>query len=404
MSTVFFLGLPAHGHINPSLPLVAELVKQGERIIYYATPEFQARIAATGAEFRAYPWDDRLSPNAPDFGMFGLMANSAQITAETFPWLLAQAETERPAYLFLDSMCLWGNLLQQRLKIPAITSCTTFALHPKSGQKPPLDMVLLMLRTFPLLLRYLRQTRQLDKQYGTRSPSLVEFFNNRQALNLVFTSREFQPGAEHFGADYCFVGPALGARAEDATFPWAKLADRPILYVSLGTLFNDAAPFFKDCVTALTAFTAAQPGHWAVVLSLGKKVDPASLGKLPDHFVAQAYVPQLAVLERTALFITHGGMNSVSEALWYNVPTIVVPQMGDQYFVAQRITELKAGLSLPMAKVNPATLQAAAIQITQDITYKQQAAQLGASLRAAGGAQRAAAEVLAFKKRQGLQN
>jgi MGT family glycosyltransferase len=113
-------------------------------------------------------------------------------------------------------------------------------------------------------------------------------------------------------------------------------------------------------------------------------------------------VPQLEILRRSALFITHGGMNSVSEALLDGVPVIVVPQVGDQYFVAQRVAALGAGVGLTPAQATPERLRALAAQVLGDGSFRDQAGRIGQSLRQAGGYQGAADEVAAFKARAGI--
>ena len=94
-----------------------------------------------------------------------------------------------------------------------------------------------------------------------------------------------------------------------------------------------------------------------VIMSIGSNVSEASLGPPPPNVIVQAYVPQLDVLQRASAFVTHGGMNSVSESLYYGVPLVVIPQMGEQEIVGRRVEELGAGLYLAKAKADGGTLR-----------------------------------------------
>ena len=96
-----------------------------------------------------------------------------------------------------------------------------------------------------------------------------------------------------------------------------------------------------------------------VVLSVGHDLDPAVLGPLPPNVHVRASVDQRAVLERADVFVTHGGMNSVHEALVTGTPMVVVPQAADQPLVARRLDELGAAVWLRGAHPGPEAIRAA---------------------------------------------
>ncbi len=127
-----------------------------------------------------------------------------------------------------------------------------------------------------------------------------------------------------------------------------------------------------------------------LVLSVGAKTDPAALGPLPADCIARKHVPQLEVLERASLFVTHGGMNSVSESLVQGVPMLVAPQGADQFMVARRVEELGLGRRLRRGDHAPERLRALGRTTIDDPGVKERIRQQGESLRAAGGAVRAA--------------
>ena len=133
-------------------------------------------------------------------------------------------------------------------------------------------------------------------------------------------------------------------------------------------------------------------------MSIDSDSSEASLGPPPPDVRVQTYVPQLDVLQRASAFVTHGGMNSVSESLYFGVPLVVIPQMGEQETVGRRVEELGAGLYLAKAAATAATLRASVERVLADGRFREQAAVVRESFLAAGGAARAADAIMAFTR------
>lgn len=403
MSTAVVLCYPTHGHVAPKLAVVEELVRRGERVVYYSAERSRPRIEQTGAEFRAYAYDhNAFDPYPPTEGLFSDMERLLKLSETLLPDLLVEVRDLHPDYLLLDSKSLWGNLVGQILKLPAATLSVVFALHEKlvnaeylvprlyGGASPEV-----LQRALLHLHNYFEIAQRLDRHYGTRCPNLVQFLGNPQPLNIIFTSQLFQLGGEHFDEQYKFVGPSLGARPTVNDFPFDQLTGAPLIYISLGTVFNELPAFYRAC------FSAFGEMPYQVVMAIGKNTDRSQLGAAPANFIVSDFVPQLDLLERAALFITHGGMNSANEGLLYGVPLLVVPQRGDQYMVAGRVAELSAGLPLFTPEATPERLRGMAVHLMTDQRFKEGAQRLSQSLKAAGGYRRAADEILLFKQRMG---
>jgi MGT family glycosyltransferase len=163
-----------------------------------------------------------------------------------------------------------------------------------------------------------------------------------------------------------------------------------VVYVSLGTLFNVNAAFYRAC------FEAFENADVQVVLSIGPTVPTDSLGPRPANVILAPHVPQIEILDRASAFVTHGGMNSVSEALFHGVPLVVIPQMSEQEIVGRRVEELGAGVYLDRRDASPARLRAAVDRVLAGDNFRRGAAAVGASLRAAGGVPAAAEAVRSF--------
>jgi MGT family glycosyltransferase len=110
------------------------------------------------------------------------------------------------------------------------------------------------------------------------------------------------------------------------------------------------------------------------------------------------YVPQLEILQQADIFITHGGMNSSSEGLYFGVPLLVIPVMGDQPIVAKRIEELGAGLQLNRHELDAVALKSATEQILSNPAFKKKSLEVGKSLKEAGGYKKAVDAILNFKE------
>ena len=403
MAKVLFFNLPAYGHTNPTLPLVAELVRRGEHVIYYSSEAFRPAIEQAGATFRGvdafYNEQTYVDDNLVRFSY--TLIRAAQ---EIIPAILADVTADKPDYILYDSLCVWGKCIAQILRVPAIASVTTLArprslLHPEVLATLPAVMPLMirmMLEGRKQLAKFLAITKQLHEIYHIPRPQLAEVYNNLAELNIVYTTRQLQIYPNSFDESFKFVGPLLGIHAQAPSFPFDELGDEPVIYISLGTVFNDKADFYRLCLEAFVGL------NYRVVMSVGSKTDIASLGTIPGNFIVKAFVPQLQLLQRATLFITHGGMNSVNEGLWVGVPLLVIPQAADQLFIAQHVQRLGAGKMLHNTKLDAQRLSEATEEMLAQPAFGQVSAKIGASLRRGGGPALAVDEIEAFKRRRGI--
>jgi MGT family glycosyltransferase len=403
MDKAFFLNIPAHGHMNPSLPLVAELVDRAQTIIYYSGEEFRDKVEAAGAEFRTYEslgktvrfqFGDAAarSPN-----LASLARIMIRFTEEVLPPLLDVLRRERPDYILHDFTCIWGYLAAQILALPAVAIIPQFPVNYQARPDPYpgmwRDFLWSLVAGIPHLLPFTRAARRISAAYGTQPITLMNFMSNHEDRNIVFTSRYFQPGAEDFDERFVFVGPSIAPRDETIDFPleFPAHCTGPLVYISLGTTIITAnVTFFRACFQAF--------GHTdkRVILSTGRWTGPESLADAPPNFIIRPHVPQLKVLKLADVFITHGGMGSVSEGLLHGVPLIVVPQTSDQPFVAQRVKRLGAGYALYRQPPHPAKLNRLVDAIVTDESVRAACHRIADSFKEAGGFVRAADVILEY--------
>jgi MGT family glycosyltransferase len=385
---------PGHGHVNPTLPFVAELVRRGEKVDYYCVEDFRSAIESTGARFKPLGVATmKLATMDPMAGIFRLGEVVAEVTHDLLPELLETLARDRPDYVIYDTMTPWGLLAAQALKIPAVATCPTLAMLPEWA--PPTAALLLaqgisaLARNVRSLRRRAELTAETARCFGVDRLRLANVLTNPAACTIVFTSERFQVRRERLDPRFHFVGATL-SEPDDPTFPLATLDGKRVLYGSLGTAFNGNAAFFR---ALLAAFDGADD---LVVIGAGNRTDLSALGPIPANCIVRPHVPQLAVLERAALFVTHGGMSSISGALWHEVPMLVCPRGGDQFVNARRVEKLRVGRRLRHGDLTPKRIRRLADDLVRDETVRRNLGELGRSLRDAGGASRAAEIVLRF--------
>ena len=382
---ILWFCIPAYGHTNPTLEVVRKLVQRGHTVRYYSFGEFRGKIEATGAEFVAC---DRFLPDASEeeikklrkVSTTEMSVKSFGTTAAMDGFLAEDIETLRPDLIVSDSVCFWGKLTAQKYGIPMVCSTTTFAFNEHSSRYMKYSAAEMadMMLGLPRLNRALKKLRPL----GYHVKSALEIVQNKNDTDtIVYTSARFQPCSETFDpVHYRFVGPSV---RETEILP--KDPGRPLIYISLGTVINDHPDFYHVCIRAFRDMEAD------VLISCGKAFDRTVLGELPDNVTVEPYVDQMQVLAKCSLFITHCGMNSVSEGLYMAVPLLLFPLTGEQQAVARRVCEMGAGRMLDKAEAkHPDTLRAAAEAVLGSEAIRRAAEEMSRDLRACPGADGAA--------------
>jgi MGT family glycosyltransferase len=392
---VVFLS-PAHGHVNPTLPIVRELVRRGVTVHYFCTEPFRSKVEASGARFESYGevgfYRERSAKEGP-VRHIEAATGLLRTTLALLPALTERARDLGADGILFDSMCLWGKYVAERLRLPAISSCAIFPVHSRNlrdlGQSLP---AAIPWRDIPAIARAaiaFRAVRaRVQRAYGVRVPELHDFYANNGDITIAYNARALLPGAGRFDERWKFVGSTVADPTPEPGYPWDQMTGQPLVYVSLGTLFNDQVQFFRDCLQAF----GARPVQ--VILSIGDSVRPGDLGPLPANVFVRPYNPQLEILQRARVFVTHGGMNSVNESMWYGVPMLVVPQSGDQPFIGPRIAAIGAGLLLQPGAVTPERLWSLTERLLSEPAFAAASRAFGDQLRAAGGYRRAADEIV----------
>jgi len=395
MGKVLFFNFPGEGHVNPTIALVEELVKKGEDVVYYCVEEYKNKIEKTGALFRPYenftrnidPMK-RLMGKIDPLEMLLFMGRSMDKIIEV---VLNEIREEKYDYVIYDNNFAAGWIIADALGIPKISSCTTFAINE--------DIFSALIKSRGEMDETSPRYREIEEistkwkhKYGVILSDRQNLMSCPGDITIVFTSKLYQPYADKFDESFIFVGPSIAPRQDVETLPLKSSPSNKLIFISMGTVFNQQPELYTTC------FKAFQESQATVVLSVGKQTDIRQLKDIPPNFIVRNYVPQLEILQQADVFITHGGMNSSSEGLYFGVPLVVIPVMGDQPIVANRIEELGAGLQLNRQELDAITLRNTTEQVLSNSSFKERSLEIGKSLRDSGGYKKAVEAILKFKE------
>lgn len=381
MKRIAVFCIPAHGHTNPILPVITELVRRGDAVRFYSFEEFREKIERTGAEFISCdrflpPLTEKEEQGLKNVSTTEMSIQDIRITISMTEFLDQEYQSFHPDVVYTDSACFWGKLSAQKHGVPMVVSTSTFAFNQLSSQymqNSPKEVAGLIAG----LPRVQKEFKRLG-EYGYKAKGFLSLVQSDNATDsVVYTSRDFQPYAASFSDRYAFVGPSLLTDRQPEKNP-----ARPLVYISMGTVINERPDFYHKCIAALRDMSVD------VVISCGKATDQSALGKLPDNVQVYPYVDQLDVLARTSVFITHCGMNSVSESLYMAAPMVLYPQTNEQRAVALRTAETGAGVML--TDDSAAGIRAAVQQILQNPAYAEAAEKRSRDFRSCSGAKGAA--------------
>lgn len=375
---IVWFSIPAHGHTNPTLNVVKEMTEAGHEVTYFSFGQFREKIEQAGAEFigcDGYDFELGDKENAAErVGKDMAFATEllVQSTLALDDMVAEEVARIKPDLIVSDSVAYWGKLTAMKYHIPYVSSTTTFAFNQYSSRymKQGFRGLVKMLFSMPKINKQIKKLK--DKGYPVKG--ILDIVKNDNETNtIVYTSKEFQPCADTFSDRYCFIGPSIRPIEE----PVEKTAEK-MIYISMGTVMKNRE-IYRNCVEAF------RDTDYQVIISLGANEEDDM--ELPGNIRVYTSVDQMAVLSAADVFLTHCGMNSASEALYYEVPLILFPQTPEQGAVAKRVEELGAGKRLQGAGKD--TILAAVETVLADQQYKRAAKEISEGFRQCGGAKAA---------------
>jgi MGT family glycosyltransferase len=375
MAHIAMVSIPAPGHVNPSIEVIRELVARGHRVTYANDVAWAETVRDAGAELVPYrstlPFHREDGWNGDAIDALRLFLDDAMAM---LPQLRAAYEDDRPDLFLYDIAGGAAWILATQWGIPAVQLSPTYVAW--EGYEDDMRAMVDEWKADPRGVDYYRTL--IDWLVDNGMPA-DEMFMGRPERGLVLIPRVLQPNADRVGPVFTFVGPCLAPRP--AQGEWTRPANaEKVLLVSLGSAFTDHPDFYRRCIAAFGDL----PG-WHVVLQIGKHVDPAVLGEVPDSVEVHSWVPQLAILEQADAFLTHAGMGGSVEGLWTGTPMIAAPQAVDQFGNADALVAAGVARRVDSESVTADELRGALLELTGSAEVAARSADIRRELREEGG-------------------
>jgi UDP:flavonoid glycosyltransferase YjiC (YdhE family) len=338
MPSVAFLPLPEPGHILPTLRTASLLQQRGHEVFYFSLLEFKPFFRTCG--FDCHSILETLFPKQGGEDLFS--ATFGDVTTDVI-----SAHLEATGKNLLEAL------------IPALSS-----------------------RNFDLLLCDPFVTggdnSSLQERLGRPVLAFNGFFIPEQSARhesegpeIVLCPREFgipsERGQELSKSDSIFYGePSIFYERPRTKFPWHELrSDRQLIYCGLGSQIPRYAQAL-DVLGAVIEACATMQSHQLVVAA-GQLTETLRSRDLPRNVILTRSAPQLDLLARVKLFITHGGFSGIKEAIVTGVPMLVVPFDLDQPTNALRVEHHRLGRSCLPEKCSSQTLRDLISEIPCDL-------------------------------------
>lgn len=396
------------GPLHTMLPLGQEMQKRGHRVTLFGILDTQIKAVAAGIEFQAigekeFPLGITKTIFAELGKLNGLAALQYTIkflALEAF--ILLQEAPSKMKELGVDALLVnqgasQGGTVADLLNIPFVTVCSAVVLNRETSVPPfntnwaydpswlgilrnKLGYQILNSATKPI-------TETINGFRKQHNLSLHTNPNQRysQLAQISQAPFEFEFPRKELPSHFHFTGPYHSASSrQSVSFPFEKLTGQPLIYASMGTLQNKLLSVFADIAEACAEFDAQ------LVISLGGASKPEDLPPLKGNPLVVAYAPQLEILPKATMMITHAGMNTAMECLTNGVPMVAIPVANDQPGVAARISWTGCGETIPVKKLTVASLKNAIQKVLTNPSYKENAVRLQKAIDASGGVSRAA--------------
>ncbi|MEU2393186.1 macrolide-inactivating glycosyltransferase [Streptomyces sp. NPDC007369] len=381
---IAMFSIAAHGHVNPSIEVIRELVARGHRVSYAIPASFADKVAETGATpviwTSTLPTDDQ--PEAWGTELIDHLEPFLDDAVQALPQLAAAFDGDEPDLVLHDITAYPARVLAHRWGVPAVSLSPNLVAWEGYEEEVAAPMAAGLRASERGRAYYARFSAWLAEHGIDEDP---DRFVGRPRRSIVLIPRALQPHADRVDpAVHTFVGACQGERGVQGA--WERPAGAgKVLLVSLGSTFTQQPAFYRACIEAF----GGVPG-WHVVLQIGRFTDVGELGEVPANVEVHRWVPQLDVLRKADAFITHAGAGGSQEGLATGTPMVAVPQAVDQFGNADMLQALGVARHVPMEEADARTLREAVEALLADPEVARRAAEIRAEMALEGGTQRAA--------------
>ncbi|HEX3681449.1 MAG TPA: glycosyltransferase [Bryobacteraceae bacterium] len=404
MAKIALVCPPLPGHLNPMLSLGRALQRRGHAVTFFHIPAIEGSIRSQGIEFAPIGTvqSDTLAEMIRQMAMMDGLGSLrfavrcscqiAELLCEQLPAALEKAQID---LMLADQNEPAAATVAEHLGLPFINVCPSLPVNREPGIPPPfVDWPYLASKwgharnrigyaLSDLLISPINRTiNRYRRGWGMPPISRPDdtFSRLAQLCQLV---RELDFPRREAPESFHYLGPFYDASSPAVAFPFEQLNGKPLIYATLGTLQARNSRHFSTIAEACTGLDAQ-----LVIATGGQSGDLPR--NLPGGPVLVRYAPQLEILARASLTITHAGLNTVMQSLLFGVPMIALPITHDQPAIAARVAASGAGEVIPMKKLRAAALRESVQRVSRAANYRTRARELSESIRRAGGVERAA--------------
>ena len=368
------------GHLNPMTALARHLQARNHEVVFLYSPSANGLPCVPGEK-------DDMNANRPKMSKLegpGALAFycgvAAKETEMIFKSLPKMVETTGIEVLIIDPIQFCVELGAMKLGIPYITVATALYLdyfgytplhvYDWSHETTPEALV----RNREGVVRFARSTyNERTKAYAKKAGLKIDWDDPSCVFSklayITQIPKEFDFENPLLPAQFHYTGPFHdGKERPKQDFPWDRLTGEPLIYASMGTLMNGRADVFRTIVAGVAKHKGTQ-----LVLSIGDQLDPKQIGPVPGNAIIVKQTPQLEVLKRASVCITHAGLNTVLESLAQGVPQVGIPITFDQPGVATRIAAKKTGVTMPFEKLTSDQLSTLLGEVLSNALYRENA-------------------------------
>src|SRR5215469_7718303 len=388
---IAFVSLPVTGHLNPMTTLARKLQSRGHEVLFIGVPDVEPVVRAAKLKFESYCEEEYpagsvgeiYSPHSRLRGLEVMKHQAEEISPKFLQAALKHlpqklAETGVEAVVF-DAAHIFLQLVPMSLGIPFIQVWNNLHLD-FSGAVPPtffgwphetsaeararnIEGVKIMGN---LLAPIAAVAQAFAKENGLQINWSDPTATTSKLAVITQTPREFDFAGTPWPAHFYYAGPLHDDEGrERVPFPWESLTGEPLIYASLGTLVNGQPEILRTILGAVAMLAGFQ-----VVLSIGKNISPAELGAVPANTMVVRNAPQIELLKRAALCITHAGLNTTVESLAQGVPLVAIPIGYDQPGVAARIAHHGVGEFMEVQNLTVEGLSALIQRVSNNARYR----------------------------------
>lgn len=408
MAHIGIICVAATGHLNTILPLGYELKQRGHQVTLIGLLDAKEKTEVAGLSFKPFAEIDRPLGFTPaslvKMGELNgieafrysieLFEQSAKILMRDGLIAIREAQVD---LLLIDQASFGASSIAEYLGIPFISFTSAIALN-RDDSVPPFNFgwnyspsYFAKLRNrlgYKLLDRLVKPISDIITQYR-QSWNLAPFTHPNDAYSPIAQicrqPKEFEFPRQTLPPHFHFTGPLHSLESRSAIdFPYDQLNGKPLIYASMGTIQNRLLEVFNQIAEACKDLDAQ------LVISLGGSADPANLPAFAGNPIVVKYAPQLELLQKAQLTITHAGLNTTLESLSYGVPMVAIPIANDQPGVAARIAWTETGVVIPVKKLTVAKLREAVQTVLQESKYRDNARKMQVAIQNSGGVKLAA--------------